>query len=231
MRASRFSLFAAALLAVIFAALPAEAGWGDIAKQAADEGSKAAGLSYTPSEAMAGVKEVLTLGSDYGVSTLTSGDGFSANAATALSLPDSLSGLSGSSSLLSALNSAAMDAVPETGGIFNQVIQGLSLADASSMFGSGSTSITDAFAASSRDTLKSMVKPVVEKSAAAAGVDTYLTPLNAAMQATGSTTTFDVTDYLSGKVVDGMLYYMGVKEESLRSTGGAGASALLQKLF
>ena len=113
-------------MAFLMTATVAMAGWGDALKEIgedyADEGVKAAGLSYTPSEAVTGIKEVLSLGTDYGVSSLGVPGGFSSNPATALSLPDSLSALSSlggsSSGLLSALNGAAEGAIPETGNIF-----------------------------------------------------------------------------------------------------------------
>lgn len=223
----------AALL--LFTSHPANAGWGDTLKQAgsnlADDQAKSAGLSYTPSEALAGIKEVLSSGVDFGVSSLTSGSGFSASKATALSLPDALSGLAGSSDLLSAMHTTATKAVPDTGNIFMDAIQSLSASDSSALLGGSSDAITRYFESKSRNTLKSLVKPVVEKYGSAAGLDTYLTPLAAAMQATGTATSFDANDYITDKVLDSMFYYMGEKEKALRSSGGAGASALLQKLL
>ena len=223
----------AALL--LLAPCTAAAGWGDALKQAgtnlADQQAKEAGLSYTPSEALAGIKEVLSTGTDYGVSALTSGSGFSASPATSLSLPGALSGLAGSSDLLSAMTSAATAAVPDTGGIFQSAIGDLSVTDPASLLSGSSTAITRYFESSSRDTLKSLVKPVVEKCASAAGVDAYLAPVTAAMQATGTATSFDANDYITEKVLDSMFHYMGEKETALRESGGAGASALLQKLL
>lgn len=229
-----FLLFCLAALLLLLPH-PSSAGWGDALKQAgsdlADQQAKEAGLSHTPSEAMEGVREMLSMGTDYGVSSLTSGSGFSANPATSLSLPGALSGLPGSSDLLSAMNTAATDAVPETGDLFQGAIRDLPVTNPTSLLGGSSDAITRYFEASSRESLKSMVKPVVEKCASAAGVDAYLTPLNAAMQAAGSGPGFDVNDYLTDKVLDSMFLYMGEKETALRRSGGAGASALLQKLL
>ena len=224
-------------LAALLILIPhtAAAGWGDALKQTgsdlADQQAKEAGLAYTPSEALAGIKEVLSTGTDYGVASLTSGSGFSAGSATALSLPDALSGLTGSSDLLSAMTSAATAAVPDTGSFFKDAIGDLSVSDPTSLLGGSSTAITKYFESASRDSLKSLVKPVVEKCASAAGVDTYLAPLTAAMQASGTGTSFDANDYLTDQVLDAMFHYMGEKETALRESGGVGASALLQKLL
>jgi hypothetical protein len=227
-----FPCLAVLLLLVSHAAY---AGWGDALKQAgsdlADQQAREAGLSYTPSEALAGIREVLSTGTDYGVSSLTSGSGFSADPATSLSLPGALSGLAGSSNLLSAMNDAAKAAVPDTGELFKGAIGDLSASNPTSLLGGSSTAITDYFESASRDTLKPLVRPVVEKCAAAAGVDAYMAPLSAAMQASGTGAGFDANDYLTDKVLDSMYYYVGKKETALRESGGAGASALLQKLL
>jgi len=213
------------------------AGWTDTLKQAgselADQKAKEAGLSYTPSEAVAGVKEILTDSTEYATQALTSGKGFAADASTALALPDWLSGVTGSSSLLSTMNTAAQSAVAGSESSFMDTIKGLSVTDTASLLGSSTssmTAITDYFASKSRSSLKELIKPVVARSAESAGLGTAMDAAAAAAQVTGNTT-FDVNDYLSDKVLDGMFHYMGVKETELRESGGAGASALLQKLL
>ena len=217
----------------ILAALPASGGWTDTLKQAgselADEKAKEAGLSYTPSEAVSGIKEILSSGTEYATDALTTGSGFAADSATALSLPDWMSGLPGASTLLSSMNGAASQAVTASEPSFLDAIENFSVTDPSSLLGGSSTSVTDYFESKSRDTLKAMVKPIVEKSAQSAGVGSAMTALSAAASASGSS--FDANDYLTEKVMDGMFHYMGVKETELRESGGAGASALLQKLL
>jgi len=218
------------LLVVLLAALPAMAGWSDTLKAVGDQGSKAAGLAYTPSEGLAGMKETLTTGADYGASVLSQSGGFSKSPDTSLSLPSSLSGLGDTSGLLSALNSAAEDSIPGTSSVFADSIKNLSVSNPTSAIGGGDAGITQYFESASRPALKKAVKPIVAKSIEAAGVDEYLSPLTAMQKITGGTA-FDATDYLTDKTLDSMFHYMSEKETSLRSSGGAGASALLQKIF
>ncbi|MDD3313065.1 DUF4197 family protein [Pseudodesulfovibrio sp.] len=228
-----------AILAVLLllAAASAFAGWTDTLKQAgselADQKAKDAGLSYTPSEAVAGVKEILTDSTEYATQTLTTGQGFAADAATALALPDWLSGMTGSPSLLATMNTAAQGAVTGSESSFMDAIQGLSVTDTASLLGSSTssmTAITDYFASKSRGSLKELIRPVVARSAEAAGLGAAMNAAAAAAQVTGDTS-FDVNDYLADRVLDSMFHYMGVKETELRESGGAGASALLQKLL
>jgi hypothetical protein len=228
--------FCYTFILILTSIAPASAGWADSLKQVgsdyADQKAKEAGLSYTPSAALSAAKEVLNLGTASAVSELSTDGAFSQTSATSLSLPESLANVTGSTNLLSSMNKAAENAIPETGTIFQKTISNLNVTDTpSSLLTGEDTAITQYFETSSRDTLKQLVKPVVEKSASTASVSSYMAPLTAALQATGSTSSFDVNDYLTDKVLDSMFLYMGEKEQSLRSSGGEGASALLQKLF
>jgi len=224
-------------LAIMLTAAIAMAGWGDALKQTgaqyADEGATAAGLPYTPSEAITGIKNILSLGTESATSSLSKQGGFSSNPATTFSLPDSLKSLGGDSSgLLSALNSAAEGAVPGTGNIFLDAIQNLNITDASALLGGGEDAITRFFESSSRDTIKKLVKPVVSKSVDAAGVGTYLNAMMATQQATGiGGPPFDATEFVTDRTLDSMFSLIAMKEKDIRSTGGVGTTDLIQKLF
>lgn len=227
----QYRTFILALLISLFASTPALSGWDALKKMGsdlADQGATAAGSPYTPSEAVSGIKEVLSLGTDSATSVLSQPGGFSADPSTALSLPSFLSGSPGSDTLLSSLNSAATGAIPGTGALFGDAIGDMSVGNPSSLLSGDDTAITSYFENSSRDTLKGLVRPVVEQSVKSAGVDAYLAPLMAMQQATGQS--FDPVDSVTDKVLDGMFHYIGEKEKSLRSSGG-GASELLSKLF
>ncbi|QJB56525.1 DUF4197 domain-containing protein [Pseudodesulfovibrio sp. zrk46] len=224
------------ILTVLLTASLAFAGWGDTLKKAgaelADDGATAAGLPYTPSEAVSGIKEVLELGTDYGVSSLGVPGGFSANSATSLSLPSSLTSLGDTAGLLSSLNTAAEGAIPGTGNVFLDVIKDLAVGDYATLLNGGEDAITRFFESSSRTTLKKLVRPVVDKSVEASGVADYLAPLMAVQQTSGVTgTAFDPVDFVTDKTLDGMFLYMGLKEREIRTSNGAGTTELLQKLF
>lgn len=225
-----------AITAILLMPSAAFSGWGDTLKQVgsdyADQGATAAGLPYTPSEAVAGIKEVLSMGTDYATSSLGVPGGFSSNPATALALPDSLTSLGDTVGLLSSLNSAAEGSVPGTGNIFLDVIKNLAVGDYATLLNGGEDAITRFFESSTRDTLKKMVRPVVDKSVEASGVSAYLAPLMAAQQTTNvAGPAFDPVDYVTDRTLDGMFYYIGMKERDIRASGGVGTTDLLQKLF
>lgn len=226
------------IVAAILAPISAVAGWGDALKKSGgelmDQGATAAGASYTPSEAVAGIKQVLSLGTESATSTLSQPGAFSSSPATSFSLPSSLSSLGDTSGLLSALNLGASNAVPETGAAFQDTIKNMDIGtDATSaLLGGGESSITSYFEQNSRETLTKLVRPIVEKSLQSAGVSSYLAPLEAAQQAAGFTgQSFDATGYVTDKTLDGMFHYIAEKEKAIRSTGGSGTTDLLMKLF
>ena len=215
---------------------PCFAGWGDAVKdvgsQYADDGATAVGLPYTPSEAVAGVKEVLSISTKSATTNLSKPGGFSVPG-IGFELPSSLMNLGGNTSgLLSSLQGAATNSIPGTGNVFMDAISGLAAGDYSSLLSGGEDAITRFFEKSSRETLKKLIKPIVGPGIEASGVNTYLAPLLAAQQSSGiAGPQFDATDFVTEKTMDGMFFYMALKEKDIRTTNGAGSTDLLQKLF
>lgn len=212
------------------------AGWGDTLKSVgsdyADQGATTAGLPYTPSEAVAGVKEILSLGTDSAVSQLGTSGGFSSNPATAIPLPDMFKGMGDTSGLLGAFNKAAEASIPSTGNVFMDAIQSLTIDNAAMLLGGGDDAITRFFEQSSRSTIKKLVKPIVGKSLEASGANTYLNALMGAQQMSGvSGPPFDAADFVTDKTLDSMFYLIGAQEKSIRANGGAGTTELLKKIF
>jgi len=219
-------------LIVTILVLPATAGWGDSLKSAGDAGAKAVGLPYTPTEADAGIRELLHMGTDYAVTELGQKGGFSNNVAAAIPLPKTLSSMIGSSGLLSSFNTAAEKSVETIGGIFHKTINTMDIGNPVSMISGSDTSITDYFEETARPTLKEMARPVVENQLGAAGLSTYTNAIKTAQALSNTSgTTFDPVDYVTDKTLDAMFTYIGEEEKNLRSSGASGASELLKKLF
>lgn len=159
-------LFLLAPLMILLAVTPAMAGLGDTLKQAgsqyADDAATSAGLPYTPSEAMQGIKDILSLSTGSALETLGHSGGFLDNPSVAIPLPDTLKGFGGNSSgLLSAFNTAAETAVPSTGNIFLDAIEKLSIGNASTLLNGGEDAITRFFETSARDSIKGSSNPLL----------------------------------------------------------------------
>ncbi len=220
-------------LLLILTATTANAGLsealGQVGTQYADDAATSAGLPYTPSEAIQGIKDILSLEFGSAMTTLGQTGGFSQNSAVALPLPDSLKGLSNASGLLGSLNIAAEKTVPSTDNIFMDAIEQLSITNASSLLGGGEDAITRFFESSSRDAIRKLMMPIVSKSVEAAGVDKYLSAMTAASSVTEPA--FDPNAYVTDRTLDGIFHIMALKEKELRATSGAGTTDLIQKLF
>jgi len=225
-------LFVSLFLTVTLLILPGIAGWGDTLKGVGDTGSQAIGLPYTPTEADAGIREVLHMGTDYAVSELGKNGGFSANPAASIPLPDMLSSMVGASGLLSSFNTAAEGAVEPMGELFHKTIDTMDIGNPVSMISGSDTSITDYFEETARPTLKELARPMVGQQLETAGLGAYTNAISAAqLLSNASGSPFDPTDYVTDKALDAMFMYIGDQEKDLRSNGAANASELLKKLF
>lgn len=221
-------------LAVLITAVPSY-GWSDALKQTgsrlADESATSAGLPYTPSEAVTGIKQVLSLGADSAVDTLGRPGGFSGSR-YALPLPDALTGIGGDTSeLLSAMNMAAETTAGSSGPLLMDAIQGLTVGDYSALLGGGEDAITRFFETSARDSLRRLLTPVVGSAMEQTGVVDSLTMLMAGKQASGVTGGFDPASFIADRTLDGIFSVMALKEKDIRQSNGAGTTELLEKIF
>jgi hypothetical protein len=219
------------VLALPWAAAPASAGWGDALKAAGDAGAKAAGLSVTPSQIESAFRELLSLGADSAVKSLSQDGGFSRLAATSLSLPDSYQKIAETvaPNLLANLNSAAEAAVPAIGELFQKTIKTMEFANPSGLLSGKSDAVTNYFEESARSGLAENAAPLVRSALEQAGAGTAVSAAQKLSALTG--TDFDPVSYLTDKTLDSMFLYMAKTEQDVRSGDMAVTSELLQKVF
>jgi hypothetical protein len=218
-------------LALAWAAVPASAGWGDALKAAGDAGAKAAGLSVTPSQIESAFRELLLLGADSAVQSLSQDGGFSKLAATSLSLPDSYRKIAETMApdLLANLNSAAEAAVPAIGELFQKTIGTMEFANPSGLLSGKSDAVTRYFEDSARSGLAANAAPLIRSALERAGAGTAVSAAQQLSALTG--TDFDPVGYLTDKTLDSMFLYMAKTEQDVRSGDLAVTSELLQKVF
>jgi hypothetical protein len=218
-------------LALSWSAAPASAGWGDALKAAGDAGAKAAGLSVTPSQIESAFRELLSLGADSAVQSLSQDGGFSKLAATSLSLPDSYQKIAETvaPSLLANLNAAAEAAVPAIGELFQKTISTMEFANPSGLLSGKSDAVTSYFEDSARSTLARNATPLIRAALEKAGAGTAVSAVQQLSALTG--TDFDPVGYLTDKTLDSMFLYMAKTEQDVRSGDLAVTSELLQKVF
>ena len=225
------ALFHCTLIALMLAAPPARAGWGDTLKAAGDAGAKAMGLSVTPSQAEQGLRELLAMGTDSAVESLSADGGFSRQAATALSLPDSYRKLAETVApqLLDTLNKAAESAVPAVGEVFKKTISTMEFANPASLISGKSDAVTSYFEESARSSLETNAAPLVQAALEKAGAGSALTAIKQLSGLTG--VAFDPVSYLTNKTLDSMFLYIADTEKGIRSGDIEATSELLKKIF
>lgn len=219
------------VLALALAPVPAHSGWGDALKRAGDAGSQAMGLSVGPSQLEAAFRELLGMGTDAAVESLSADGGFSKLAATALSLPDGYRKIAETMApeLLANLNSAAESAVPAVGELFRKAIEGMDFSSPGSLLSGKSDAVTAYFEENTRASLAEGAAPLVRSALERAGGGSILNAVKQLGSLTGAS--FDPVDYLTQKTLDSMFLYIGQTEQGIRSGDITKTSELLQKVF
>ncbi|EGB15975.1 hypothetical protein DND132_2772 [Pseudodesulfovibrio mercurii] len=219
------------VLSCLLTAAPASAGWGDALKAAGDAGAKAAGLSVTPSQIETAFRELLSMGADSAVESLSQDGGFSKLAATSLSLPDSYQKVAETvaPNLLANLNSAAEAAVPAVGELFQKTIKSMEFANPTGLLSGKSDAVTSYFEESARSDLAKNAAPLIQAALEKAGAGSAVSAVQQLSSLTG--TAFDPVDYLTDKTLDSMFLYMAQTEKGVRSGDITATSELLQKVF
>ncbi|MGX9416701.1 DUF4197 domain-containing protein [Vibrio sp. RC27] len=119
------------------------------------------------------VKEALTLGVDYAVTSLGADDGYLNNDLVKIALPENLQSVESlirkaggdeiADNLINSMNSAATKAAPETASIFVDAINNMSLDDAKAILNGGDNAATEYFSANTTDSLTSLVSPIIQE--------------------------------------------------------------------
>lgn len=225
-----------ALLALAFA-LPANAqldrilgGLGNRANQ---------GDSKTAS----GLKEALQIGTDHAVDLTGTTDGFFRNEAIKILLPEKLRSvekglrMAGMGTKIDefelSMNRAAEKAAPAARGIFKDALMQMTFEDARKILTGGDTSATEYFKGKTSEKLAATFRPTVESTMADTGVVTQYRQLAGGLPSLpfGRSQSFDITDYVVGRALDGLFYMVGQEETKIRTNPAARVTPLLKDVF
>jgi len=197
---------------------------------------------------VSGLKEALQVGAGNAVSLTGKTDGYFRNEAIKILLPEKVRSLE--KGLRAAglgkniddfelsMNRAAEKAAPEAKGIFLDAIRGMTLDDGRKILTGGNTAATDYFKGKTSASLTTAFRPIVEK----AMEDTEVTrrynqlmgglPMGGlANLPFGAKDSFDITDYVVSKSLDGLFYVLGEEERKIRTDPAARVTGLLKEVF
>ncbi len=241
----------AGLLAAVFLlfAPPAQA-QSDLLKQGLDllGGSKDGGAATSASalstgDIAAGLKEALRVGSGRVVSQVGRTDGYNADPAIHLPLPESLKSvqsalkMAGMSGMLDdlelKLNRAAEVAAPKARAIFGQAISEMTLDDARKIYDGPDDAATRYFQGKMTKPLAAEMSPVVNESLSEVGAVQSYDNVMGQYQALPFVpdAKADLTEYVVTKGMDGIFHYLAQEEAAIRQNPLKRSTELLQKVF
>ncbi|MGB9149404.1 MAG: DUF4197 domain-containing protein [Burkholderiales bacterium] len=199
--------------------------------------------SLSNADAVGGLKDALTQGSAAAVSQLGVENGFLGNAKVKIPLPDALKKIQGglrllgmqkqTDELITAMNRAAEQAVPEAKTLLVGAIQNMSVQDAKGILTGGDTSATDYFRRATSDQLTQKFLPIVTQATSKVGLAEKYNNLAAQGAKLGlvDAKQTNIENYVTQKALDGLFLMIGEKEKAIRKDPLGAATGMAQKVF
>lgn len=211
-----------------------------------------------------GLKEALKVGVDYAVSSLGSKNGYLSNSLVKIPLPDNLAkvetllrkagGNKIADNLINSMNNAATKAVPQTAQILAKSIESMSLNDAKKILAGGKNAATDYFKSNTSNSLKNLIKPIIQETMRENQVAQYYDMANNFYKNNLSSYVKDssimglaknfgvdsyipgnsdenIDDYVTNKTLDGLFKMISQKEGQIRQNPAFQTTSLLKKVF
>lgn len=194
-------------------------------------------------DASAGLKEALSKGADYAVSSLGASNGFLGNSKVKIPLPGSLQKAESAlrmfgmgkqaDQLVETMNHAAENAVAEAKPILVDSIKKMSVQDAKGILVGGEDSVTQFFKRSSSEQLSARFLPIVKASTQKLQLAEQYNKVATKAAAAGmmDAKDADIDHYVTQKAMDGLFVMIAEEERKLRSDPVGAGSAVLQKVF
>ncbi len=153
--------------------------------------------------------------------------------------------------LIKSMNSAASQAAPKTADIFMDAISKMSLTDAQKILNSGENGATDYFKKNTTDSLKKMIKPIIQSSMKDNNVAQYYDMANNFYQSSAKpllnnsaisglaknlgvntdNSSDSLDDFVTQKAIDGLFTMIGEKEAGIRANPLEQTSSILKQVF
>ena len=195
------------------------------------------------SKTASGLQEALRIGTEHAVDLAGTTDGFFKNEAIKILLPEKLRSaekglrMAGMGSKIDefelSMNRAAEKSALAAQDIFKDAVVRMTFDDARKILTGGNTSASEYFKAKTSDKLTTAFRPTVESAMADTGVATQYKQLAGGLQSLlfGRSQSFDITEYVVSKTLDGLFYMLGQEERKIRTDPAAQITPLLKEVF
>jgi hypothetical protein len=234
----------AAILTVFFftmIAFPSHAGLLDDVMKGI--GSVAPKAGPDDSQIVAGLKEALTIGTDNAVSLVSATDGYFANQAIKILMPEKIKKVADVlgkvgyqkqvDEFVLSMNRAAEQAAPKAKSIFVAAIREMTFEDAKKILNGGDTAATEFFKAKTGERLYESFKPIVSSSMDEVGATRSYKEMMGKYTSLpfASAESVDLDHYVTNKSMDGLFYMVGQEEKKIRTNPAARVTDLLKTVF
>lgn len=215
----------------------------ETAKQILDTyGNTLPGGGLTNTEIVSGLKEALSVGTQRSSNQLSAVDGFFANAAIKILMPEEAKRVE--STLRSAglgnvvdkailsLNRAAEDAAKGAGTIFINAVKQMTITDAVNILRGGDFAATNYFKLKTTAALSESFRPVIQNSLRDVNATRYWNDVFSVYNTFSSNKVdTDLTAYVTQKAMDGIFYQIGLEEQRIRKDPVARTTDILKRVF
>jgi len=204
----------------------------------------AAGLAdISNRDAINGLKEALTRGSQTAVVRLGAENGFFGNNKIRIPLPPSMKSAEAvmhsigmgkqADDLVLRMNRAAEAAVPEAKSLLVDAVKKMSVQDAKGILTGGEDGATQYFKRTTSDPLAKRFKPIVKKAMAKVKLAEQYDEIAASGAKVGLVKEEDANleDYVTRRTLDGLFVAIAEEEKKIRQDPAGAASAIIRKVF
>jgi hypothetical protein len=206
---------------------------------------KAVGVDQglTETKIIDGLKEALRIGSGNAISIVSKTDGYFKNPKIKIPLPSSVQKIekivrvAGYGSLVDSfelsMNRAAEKAAPQAKALLWEAVKQMSFDDAKKILNGRDNEATIYFKDKTYDRLSDIFKPIVHESMSKVGVTRQYQNLETKVRSIplANLNNFDLTQYVTGKALDGLFLMVEDEERKIREDPAARVTELLKEVF
>ncbi|HSG06066.1 MAG TPA: DUF4197 domain-containing protein, partial [Nitrospiria bacterium] len=194
-------------------------------------------------QVVGGLKEALTIGTGNAVNLVSVTDGYFANQAIKILMPEKIQKVADVLSKVGyqqqvdefvlSMNRAAEKAAPQAKSIFVGAIKEMTFEDARKILNGGDTAATEFFKAKTSGRLSEAFKPIVSSSMNEVGATRKYKEMMGQYTALPFTKaeSLDLDQYVTDKSLDGLFHMVGQEEKKIRTNPAARVTDLLKTVF